>query len=214
MLYILADNQQLTRLGVETLCHRLEDAEVRTVDNKERLVALLSAVGEAVVVLDFTMFDFKDVEELLVVHQRFRQVHWVLLSDELTDDFISRITADGSAFSLVGKQCDCYEVDQALRVAARRQRFVCNTMMEQLLSVPSRRETHSVVSLTKTEIEILKEIAQGRTTKEIALARFSSFHTVNTHRKNIFRKLNINTAYEATRYALRAGLIDSADYYI
>ena len=87
-------------------------------------------------------------------------------------------------------------------------------MMEQLLSVPSRRETHSAVSLTKTEIEILKEIAQGRTTKEIALARFSSFHTVNTHRKNIFRKLNINTAYEATRYALRAGLIDSADYYI
>jgi DNA-binding NarL/FixJ family response regulator len=70
------------------------------------------------------------------------------------------------------------------------------------------------VELTRTETEILKEIALGKTTKEIAAARCSSFHTVNTHRKNIFRKLEVNTAYEATKYALRAGLVDSAEYYI
>ena len=216
MLYILADNQELTRLGVEVLCRRLDGAEVLVVYNKQQLIALLErecAAAPPVVVLDFTLFDLNDVEELLMMRQRFRDVHWVLLSDELTDDFISRVSADGSAFSLVGKQCATYEIDQALRLAARHQRFVCNAMMEQLLSVPSRRETKIVV-LTKTETEILREIAQGKTTKEIAQARYSSFHTVNTHRKNIFRKLNINTAYEATRYALRAGLIDSAEYYI
>lgn len=213
MQYILADNQALTRLGVETLCHRLEGAEVRTVESKQQLIALLGRVGEAAVVLEFTLFDFKDVEELLMTAQRFRRVHWVLLSDELTDDFISRVSAEGSAFSLVGKQCDTYELDQALRLAARHQRYVCHTMMEQLLSVPSRREVRAA-DLTRTETEILREIAQGKTTKEIASERCSSFHTVNTHRKNIFRKLNINTAYEATRYALRAGLIDSAEYYI
>ena len=216
MLYILADNQELTRLGVEVLCRRIDGAEVLVVYNKQQLIALLErecAAAPPVVVLDFTIFDLNDVEELLMMRQRFRDVHWVLLSDELTDDFISRVSADGSAFSLVGKQCATYEIDQALRLAARHQRFVCNAMMEQLLSVPSRRETKIVV-LTKTETEILREIAQGKTTKEIAQARYSSFHTVNTHRKNIFRKLNINTAYEATRYALRAGLIDSAEYYI
>ena len=216
MLYILADNQELTRLGVEVLCRRLDGAEVLAVQSKQQLIALLErecAAAPPVVVLDFTLFDLNDVEELLMMRQRFRDVHWVLLSDELTDDFISRVSADGSAFSLVGKQCATYEIDQALRLAARHQRFVCNAMMEQLLSVPSRRETKIVV-LTKTETEILREIAQGKTTKEIAQARYSSFHTVNTHRKNIFRKLNINTAYEATRYALRAGLIDSAEYYI
>ena len=216
MLYILADNQELTRLGVEVLCRRIDGAEVLVVYNKQQLIALLErecAAAPPVVVLDFTLFDLNDVEELLMMRQRFRDVHWVLLSDELTDDFISRVSADGSAFSLVGKQCATYEIDQDPRLAARHQRFVCNAMMEQLLSVPSRRETKIVV-LTKTETEILREIAQGKTTKEIAQARYSSFHTVNTHRKNIFRKLNINTAYEATRYALRAGLIDSAEYYI
>ena len=52
------------------------------------------------------------------------------------------------------------------------------------------------------------------TTKEIAEKRVSSFHTVNTHRKNIFRKLQVNNVHEATRYAFRAGLIDAAEYYI
>jgi len=54
----------------------------------------------------------------------------------------------------------------------------------------------------------------GQTTKEIAEHRFSSFHTVNTHRKNIFRKIGVNNVHEATKYALRAGLVDSAEYYI
>ena len=70
------------------------------------------------------------------------------------------------------------------------------------------------VKLTKTEMEVLRDIALGLTTKEIAEKRFSSFHTINTHRKNIFRKLNVNNIHEATKYALRAGMVDAAEYYI
>jgi DNA-binding NarL/FixJ family response regulator len=78
-------------------------------------------------------------------------------------------------------------------------------------SVP---ETAEPVKLTKTEKEILRDIALGMTTKEIAERRFSSFHTVNTHRKNIFRKLGVNNVHEATKYAFKAGLVDAAEYYI
>ena len=42
----------------------------------------------------------------------------------------------------------------------------------------------------------------------------TSIHTITTHRKNIFRKLGINTAHEAVKYALRAGLIDPSEFYI
>lgn len=213
MLFILADNQELTRLGVSYLLSHIEDTETRTVGSKARLVSLLQQVEKAVVVLDFTLFDIKDVDELLVIAQRFHRVQWILLSEELTDDFISRVSAEGTTFSLVSKESAGYEVDQALRCAIRGERFVCHIMMEQLITVPSRRH-QQVVALTKTETEILREIAQGKTTKEIAADRCSSFHTVNTHRKNIFRKLHINTAYEATRYALKAGLIDESEYYI
>ena len=53
-----------------------------------------------------------------------------------------------------------------------------------------------------------------KTTKEIASERFSSVHTIMTHRKNIFRKLDVNNAQEAIRCALRAGIIDVMEYYI
>lgn len=85
-------------------------------------------------------------------------------------------------------------------------------MMEVLLA--PKQEEQEKINLTKTETEILKDIALGMTTKKIAEKRFSSFHTVNTHRKNIFRKLGVNNVHEATKYALRAGLVDSAEYYI
>jgi DNA-binding NarL/FixJ family response regulator len=61
---------------------------------------------------------------------------------------------------------------------------------------------------------MLRGVAQGKTTKEIAYERYSSIHTVNTHKKNIFRKLQVNTAHEAVKYAFRAGLVDPSEFYI
>ncbi len=64
-------------------------------------------------------------------------------------------------------------------------------------------------------LAFLNRINQGKLSdKDMAKYAFSSFHTVNTHRKNIFRKLGVNNVHEATKYALRAGLVDSAEYYI
>jgi DNA-binding NarL/FixJ family response regulator len=61
---------------------------------------------------------------------------------------------------------------------------------------------------------VLHEIARGKTTKEIAFEQHLSFHTINTHRKNIFSKLEVNNVHEAIKYAIRAGIIDLTEYYI
>ena len=50
--------------------------------------------------------------------------------------------------------------------------------------------------------------------KEIAADRFSSVHTINSHRKNIFRKLGVNCVHDAIKYALRAGLVDESEFFI
>jgi DNA-binding NarL/FixJ family response regulator len=73
-------------------------------------------------------------------------------------------------------------------------------------------DVHSV--LTTTEVEILRLIARGLSVKEIAQERVSSIHTIVTHKKNIFRKLQVNNVYEATKYALRAGLVEMVEYYL
>lgn len=74
MLYILADNQGITRVGIETLCLRVPGADVKAVSNKAELLQLLQCVDEAVVVLDYSLFDFEDINALLMMHMRFASV--------------------------------------------------------------------------------------------------------------------------------------------
>ena len=163
-------------------------------------------------VLDYTLFDFNDADELLIFNLRFPNVRWVLFSEDLTQDFVKQIVASSNQFSVVLKESPMNEIREALRYAMSGQRYICQRTAELLLSPQA--SLYDDIKLTKTETEILKDIALGMTTKEIADKRISSFHTVNTHRKNIFRKLGVNNVHEATKYALRAGLVDSAEYYI
>ena len=191
----------------------LENTECNHADDKNELIEQLKQHGDAVIVLDYTLFDINDVDELEILYQRFPLAQWVLFSVDLSVDFIRRVVAISPRFSILMKESPTQEILECLQYAGRHQRYICQRMAELLLApVQSRMEEE--VKLTPTEMEILKDIALGLTTKEIAEKRFSSFHTVNTHRKNIFRKLGVNTVHEATKYALRAGLVDSAEYYI
>ena len=210
---ILADRQDITRAGMLYYCQSLGEVEYRQADDKTELIEQLKRHADAVVVLDYTLFDINDVDELEILHQRFPRAQWVLFSVDLSADFVRRVIAVSPCFSILLKESPMQEIRDCLQYAGRHQRYICQRMAELLLAPqPSRMEEE--VRLTPTETEILKDIALGLTTREIAEKRFSSFHTVNTHRKNIFRKLGVNTVHEATKYALRAGLIDSAEYYI
>lgn len=211
---ILADNQDITRIGLQALCSSFSEAEVIMVSDKAGLIDILKRDAQpSVVVLDYILFDINDIDELQILSLRFPQVQWILFSSELTNDFVRTIVAVSNSFSVLLKESSLDEIRDCLRFAIRHQRYICQRITDLLLA-PVEKNDEERIKLTRTEIEILKDIALGMTTKEIAEKRISSFHTVNTHRKNIFRKLGVNNAHEATKYALRAGLVDSAEYYI
>ena len=212
MQIVLADNQDITRAGLMYLCDSLGAAWKQATDKTE-LIERLRQAGDAVVVLGYTLFDINDIEELEILHERFPQVHWILFSVDLSTEFVRRAIAVSTRFSVLMKESPLQEIRECIQYAMRRQRYICQRMTEILLT-PVVNHSSEDVKLTPTELEILKDIALGMTTREIAEKRFSSFHTVNTHRKNIFRKIGVNTVHEATRYALRAGLVDAAEYYI
>ena len=210
--YIIADNQELTRFALESLLQKDEDREVYRAFDRAGLVALLKEHESAVVLLDYTLFDFADEDQLLIITERFSLSQWILISDELTPQFIRRVVYSSHQFSVVFKDGPLSEVRDALQAVERYTRYLSQRALETIITQQQEEETPNV--LTTTEMEIVKAIALGKTTKEIAAERFSSVHTITTHRKNIFRKLNINTAHEAVKYALRAGLIDSSEFYI
>ena len=214
MEFYLADRQGITRAGLMYVIGQMEGCSCKYVEDKCEWLQVLSRDEASVVVLDYTLFDFNDQAELLIVSQRFPLVRWVLFSEDLSVDFAHQMVVASNMFGIVMKESPLQEIREALQYAVSGRRFICQRMAEMLLTPNTSSSADDMVKLTKTETEILKCIALGMTTKEIAEKRFSSFHTINTHRKNIFRKLGVNNAHEATKYALRAGLVDSAEYYI
>jgi DNA-binding NarL/FixJ family response regulator len=212
---IIADKQDITRIGIEALMEKTGKVlSMAKADNKGELIKLLLSCPDAIVVLDYTLSDFAGIDELLNLGYRFPKVKWLLFSDELSDDFLRRLVINSESYSVVLKSCDLDEISMALIQILRGERFICNRVMNQLLQ-PQKQQTNTTENLlTATEKEILKGIALGHTTKEIAANRHLSFHTIITHRKNIFRKLDVNNAHEAIKYAMRAGLVDLAEYYI
>lgn len=211
--YILADNQDITRAGLNFIIRELHLSEniVHTYSKRE-LPDLLKKDSQAVIVLDYTLFDFSRVEELINLHERFPYVRWILFSEELTTEFIRNIYSD-KAFSILFKNSSFQEISDALKHTTSDRQYLCAQSKNQLQNNTEQGITEQSL-LTTTEIEILKLVAQGKSVKEIAAIRISSVHTIITHKKNIFRKLNVNNIHEATRYAFRAGIIDMAEYCI
>ena len=210
--YIIADNQELTHFALESLLRKDNENIVYHVSDRAGLVALLKEHESAVVLLDYTLFDFADEDQLLIIAERFSLSQWLLISEELTPLFIRRIIYSSHQFSMVFKDGTMSEIQEALKAVTRHNRYLSQRALEILISQQQEEEAPSI--LTQTETDIVKAIALGKTTKEIAAERFSSIHTITTHRKNIFRKLGINTAREVVKYALRAGLIDPSEFYI
>ena len=211
--YIIADNQELTRFALESLLQEDEENVVYRAFDKARLVELLKENENAVVLLDYTLFDFADEDQLLIIAERFSLSDWILISDDLTPQFIRRVVYSSHQFSVVFKDGPLSEIREALNAVNRHTHYLSQRALETIIT-QQQPEDETPRILTQTETEIVKAIALGKTTKEIAAERFSSIHTVTTHRKNIFRKLGINTAHEAVKYALRAGLIDPSEFYI
>ena len=210
--YIIADNQELTRYALESLLEKDKENIAYRAYDRAGLVALLKEHESAVVLLDYTLFDFADEDQLLIIAERFGLSEWILISNELTPQFIRRVVYSSHQFSVVLKDSPLGEIREALNAVGRHTRYLSQRVLETIITHQQEDEAPSI--LTETETEIVKAIAQGKTTKEIAAERFSSIHTITTHRKNIFRKLGINTAHEVVKYALRAGLIDPSEFYI
>jgi DNA-binding NarL/FixJ family response regulator len=211
--YIVADNQELTAFAIRSLLKRDEEQVVYRAVDKAGLIQLLREHEDSVVILDYTLFDFADEDQLLIVAERFGLSEWILLSDELTPQFIRRMVYSSHQFSVVYKDGPLSEIREALNAVSRHTRYLSQRALETIIT-QQQQEDEAPSVLTTTEMEIVKAIALGKTTKEIAAERFLSIHTVTTHRKNIFRKLSINTVHEVVKYALRAGLIDSSEFYI
>ncbi len=96
--FIIADNQDITKAGMMFLLGRQKDTYscCSEADNKAELIQQLRLHPTAVVILDYTLFDFSGAEELMVLHERFKEADWLLFSDELSLPFLRQVLFSSS----------------------------------------------------------------------------------------------------------------------
>ena len=175
---IIADNQPLTRDALTTY---LAGQPLQFAGNKAELAEALQAEPEALVVLDFTLFDFATPEQLLIYLRRFAHVRWLLLSAEFAEGLLRLFGAEPQV-SFITKDCTRTDVVQAVYRISNGGREVCPSVSDVLRARATTQQ--SLPRLTSTETAILTLMAEGLTAKEIAVRRNSSVHTIVTHKKN------------------------------
>lgn len=138
----------------------------------------------------------------------------MILTNEVSHADFKELNSAGIE-TIVLKSAGRDELLHAVDMTLKGKRHYSEEVLQLIVEQGSRdKPTQKAGHLTSSEMEIVRLIAEGLTTKEIAGKKNISFHTVMTHRKNIFRKTGVNSVSELIMYAIKAGWIDNIEYYI
>ena len=167
----------------------------------------------SLVIIDTANLGFDNISDIQDVLNA-SKIPVLVLTNAISRSEIAALNAIGIRNFLL-KSTGEDELALAIEISLKGKKYVCQEVMEILMDhLEGKKPPVDNTNLTNTEIEIVKLIAEGLTTKEIASRKFISSHTVMTHRKNIFRKLKVNNASELVMYAIRGGIIDTIEYHI
>jgi DNA-binding NarL/FixJ family response regulator len=213
---IIADKQLLTRTGIIVVLKELKKFDIIEIaENRSDLFEKLTQLRPQVLIIDYNQFDFTDILEFSEIQKIAPDTSILIITDtNAPEDILSII--DCGIGNYILKKCEKHELIEALNATINKEKYFCKEAIDALLKSHTKetRVQKPLHHLTSSEIVIVKLIAQGLTTKEIAAKKFLSYHTVITHRKNIFKKLDINSTSELMMYAVRNGILDDIEYYI
>jgi DNA-binding NarL/FixJ family response regulator len=207
---VVADTQFLTNEALRSILSPLYQ-EVYTVATKAGLLQYLQKETISLVITDYTLFDFDSINDLGDIRKQYPEIGIIVLTNAITHSKIKELN-DSGIKNIVLKTDDGDELFHAIEAALKGKKYYSGDVLDILLKKDGPLEDATL--LTTSEIEIVRLIAGGLSTKEIAVKKHISFHTVMTHRKNIFRKLSVSSSPELMMYAIKAGLIDNIEYHI
>jgi DNA-binding NarL/FixJ family response regulator len=207
---LLADDHKLVRSGFRSMLETLGNIEIvaETGDGREAL-ELIRKHRPDVVLMDITMPSLTGLEVAQRVAEEIDSVRIIILSMHTSEDYIARAIRAGVSGYLL-KTADPVELELALRAAMNREMYLSPTVSKQLVDDYARRlgpQAGPAEQLTPRQREILQLIAEGKSTKDIAITLNVSVKTVETHRKDLMERLGIHDVPGLVRFAIRVGII-------
>lgn len=211
---VLADAQYLARAGFRQLFSEQEN--ILVVGEAGCLSDLDTVVGkEKADIVVFDYFDSEDyeIEDICKIKTNHPDVRFLVVTADSDKSNIFKVLECG-VNSILTKNCSKEEIINAVLATSRKEKFFCNKVLEIILEKHLKGEESEAncapSSLTAREIEVVELIASGISTKVMADQLCLSTHTIYTHRKNIMRKLGINSVSELVLYAVNAGIVPSS----
>jgi DNA-binding NarL/FixJ family response regulator len=205
---LLADDHAMVRRGLELLLNREPDLEVvaEAGDGAEAVERALAAEVD-LAVLDVTMPRMTGLQAARELSRRRPETRILMLSmHENEQFFFDALRAGASGYVL--KSAADRDLVAACRAAMRGEPFVHAGALRALMRDYLERADDAGDVLTPRELEVLKLVAEGHTTREIADALGIAEKTVERHRSNLLEKLGMRDRVDLTRYAIRRGLVE------
>jgi len=212
---VIADTQFLVVESLKSLLGNDERWSIAAVVSSQyELLKVLEKEACQLLITDNALIDYDNPEDLQKIKQKFPKLSILILTNSLTKAEFAELNKIGIK-NIIYKTADRDEILAAVDAVFKGKKFYADEILDMILeSNDNKQVIEESTQLTSSEIEIVRLIAGGMTTKEIAEKKCISFHTVNTHRKNIFRKLSVSNASELIIHAIKSGWIDNIEYFI
>ena len=208
---LLADDHKIFRDGLRTLIDKEMGMEVvAEAENGRKAVKLAEKLAPNVIVMDVTMPDMNGIEATRKIMAELSHIKVIGLSMHSDRRFVLGMLEAGASGYLL-KDCAFGELATAIRQVTTGHTYLSPSIADVVVkgylskALASSLTAHTVLS--PREREILQLIAEGLSAKEIAAHINLSIKTVETHRRNIMGKLNLQSIAELTKYAIREGLV-------
>jgi len=203
---ILSDFQFLTREGLHSLLKSNSEFELlEVVEHPDDLHGAIVKHHPEILIIDFDL-ENQPMKALIekVIDNEYPQI--LVITNHDNKDNIRRML-DMGIRGIVTKGCSKMEILNAIQSIRQGNRFFCNRILDQVITQPEPENvTCEPADLSPREFEVLRLITKGCKTVEIADELNVSVHTINSHRKNILKKLNLKSPTELIVFAVEQGL--------
>ena len=212
---LIADDHEMILEGIEAmLASELEQIEILDkVGNGKQLLDSIEKFEEIdLVILDIKMPVLDGIETTKILNEKYPEIKVLILTTYNKSEFIKNlleIGADGYILKNSGKKI----LLEAIHALASGQSYLSGEVSNIIVQNFRKRSNYEIplVELSPREKEVVRLIANEKSTKEIAEALFLTTHTVDSHRKSILSKLEVKNIAGITKYAIQTGIIKGFD---
>lgn len=204
---IIADDHPIFRTGLKQLIEEDENIEITGVaENGEKALEIIKELKPDIAVLDIDMPKLTGIQVLKKLNEEKISTKIIFLTVFASEDIFDE-AMDLGACGYVLKDCAVNDIAECISKVSEDNYYLSPSISNFLVSRRDKmkkleKEKPALNNLTKTELTILRMVAEGKTSKEIGLELFISYKTVENHRSNMSSKLNLKGSHSLIKFAI------------